>query len=79
MAKPEKKLLQTFERTTGGINGYAVGAKNRAGEEVILIAPSVDTIARSAQFAGVTDVDMDRIQSVVVLPRCSVLDEVKGD
>ena len=24
-----KKLLQTFERTNGGVNGYAVGLKHR--------------------------------------------------
>jgi hypothetical protein len=76
---PAKKLLQTYERTNGGINGFAVAAKNQAGEEVILVAASIETVARSAKFAGLHEVDLDRIQSVAVLPRCSVLDEVKGD
>jgi hypothetical protein len=75
----KRKLLQTYERTNGGINGYAVAAKNQAGEEVILVAPSMEAIVRSAKFAGLCELNMDRVQSVVVLPRCSVLDEVKGD
>lgn len=74
-----KNLLQTYERGDGGINGYAVGLKNRDGEEVILVARSMEAIVRSAEIAGLGEVEVDRIQSVVVLPRCSVLDEVKGD
>jgi len=79
MMAPAKKMLQTYERTNGGINGYAVALKNKDGEEVILVARSMDTVVRSAELAGLGKVELDRVQSVAVLPRCSVLDEVKGD
>jgi hypothetical protein len=79
MTAVRKKLLQTYERGDGGISGYAVGLKNRDGEEVILVARSMEAIVRSAEIAGLGEVEVDRIQSVVVLPRCSVLEEVKGD
>jgi hypothetical protein len=78
MTAPAKKLLQTYERANGGISGYAVALKQR-GVEIILVAAERDQVATAAQIAGLGEVNMDRIQNVVVLPRCSVLDEVKGD
>ena len=76
MAKSTKKLLQTFERTNGGVTGHAVAMK-RGGVEIILIAAERDQVALAAEIAGLGEVDMDRIQNVVVLPRCSVLDEME--
>jgi predicted regulator of Ras-like GTPase activity (Roadblock/LC7/MglB family) len=78
MSKPAKSLLQTFERTNGGVTGFAVALK-QGGVEIILIAAERDQVAMAAEIAGLGEVNMDRIQNVVVLPRCSVLDEVKGD
>jgi hypothetical protein len=76
MTAPAKKLLQTYERANGGISGYAVALKQR-GVEIILVAAEQDQVAIAAQIAGLGEVNMDRIQNVVVLPRCSALDEQK--
>ena len=73
-----KKLLQTFERTNGGVNGHAVSL-TKDGIEFILVAAEVGQVEHAAKLAGLGEVNLDRIQSVAVLPRCSVLDEVKGD
>lgn len=78
MTPPAKKLLQTYERANGGISGYAVALKQR-GVEIILVAAERDQVVTAAQIAGLGEVNMDRIQNVVVLPRCAVLDEAKGD
>ena len=78
MTAPAKKLLQTYERTNGGISGYAVALK-QSGVEIILVAAERHQVAMAAQIAGLGEVNMDRIQNVVVLPRRSALDEVKGD
>jgi hypothetical protein len=78
MTTSAKKLLQTYERANGGISGYAVALKQR-GVEIILVAAERGQVATAARIAGLGEVNMDRIQNVVVLPQCSVLDEVKGD
>lgn len=78
MSAAGKRLLQTYERTNGGINGHAVSLK-KDGVEIILVAAERSQVEHAARLAGLGEVNMDRVQSVVVLPRCSVLDEVKGD
>lgn len=78
MKTARKKLLQTYERTNGGINGHAVSLK-KGGVEIILVAAERGQVEQAARLAGLGEVDMSRVQSVVVMPRCSVLDEVKGD
>ena len=78
MTGASKKLLQTYERTNGGINGHAVSLK-KDGIEIALVAAELDQVEYAVKLAGLGEVNMDRVQSVVVLPRCSVLDEVKGD
>lgn len=71
-----KNLLQTYERANGGVYGHAVALK-RGDVEIILIAAERDQVAKAAELAGLGEVDLDRIQNVVVLPRHSVLDEVE--
>lgn len=78
MANQEKKLLQTFERTNGGINGYAVSLK-KDGIEVILVAAEMGQVEHAAKLAGLGEVDMNRVQNVVVLPLCSVFNESSTD
>jgi hypothetical protein len=78
MTAGHKKLLQTFERMNGGVNGYAVSLQ-KDGIENVLVAAERGQVEHAAKLAGLGEVEMDRIQSVAVLPRCSVLDEVKGD
>jgi hypothetical protein len=78
MSAAGKKLLQTYERTNGGVNGYAVSLK-KDGIELILVAAEMGQVEHAAKVAGLGEVNLDRIQSVAVLPRCSVLDDVKGD
>lgn len=77
MKAERKKLLQTYERTNGGINGHAVSLK-KDGVEIILVAAERCQVGHAARLAGLGEVDMSRVQSVVVLPRCSVVDE-EGD
>lgn len=78
MSAARKQLLKTYERTNGGINGYAVSLK-KDGIELILVAAEMGQVEHAAKVAGLGEVNLDRVQSVVVLPRCSVLDEVKAD
>jgi hypothetical protein len=80
MTRPEKKLLQTFERSVSGINGHAVALTLfETGEEIIIVATSKETAVRSADLIGIGVVDRDRVPSVTVMPRCAALDELKGD
>lgn len=76
MTATVKKLLQTYERANGGVYGHAVALKH-GDVELILIAAERDQVAKAATLAGLGEVDLDRIQNVVVLPRHSVLDEVE--
>jgi len=67
MTAASKRLLQTYERTNGGTNGHAVSII-KDGIEFILVAAEVDQVEHAAKLAGLGEVNMDRIQSVVVLP-----------
>jgi hypothetical protein len=74
MAKPTKKLLQTFERTSGGVTGHAVALK-LGGLELILVASERDQVEKAAKIAGLGVVDVERIQNVLVLPLHAMADE----
>lgn len=78
MTAVSMKLLQTYERTNGGVNGHAVSLK-KDGVEIILVAAERGQVVRAARLAGLSEVDMSRVQSVIVLPLCSVVDEMNLD
>lgn len=78
MTSAAKNLLATYKRANGGVYGHAVALKH-GDVEIILVAAKRDQVVSAARLAGLGEVNLDRIQNVVVLPRCSVLDEVTGD
>lgn len=76
MSKSAKNLLQTFDRSSGGITGHAVSLK-KDGLEIILVAAELGQVEHAAKLAGLGEVDMSRVQNVMVLPLCSVLGQRK--
>jgi hypothetical protein len=77
MTAGNKKLLQTFERMNGGVNGHGIAPEGWHRDRPR--GRRARQVEHAAKLAGLCEVEMDRIQSVAVLPRCSILDEVKGD
>jgi hypothetical protein len=78
MTAARKNLLQTYDRTNASIAGHAVSLI-KDGIEIILVAAERGQVEHAAKLAGLGEVDMSKVRSVVILQTCSVVNEVKGD
>lgn len=60
------KTPTTFERNGTAYVGYALALANDFGEEIIIIAPSIDGAVMAANHMGHKSINRDKIQQVDV-------------